>query len=80
MNILEALLLLVLLIVIIALGVALADVDLEVGDVPGVRGWASPEASVAELHRTEGHTVAELTVPVRTLASICARSRSGAGA
>lgn len=48
------------------------DGSLTLYDVPGVRGWASPEASVAELHRTEGHTVAELTVPVRTLASICA--------
>lgn len=47
------------------------DGSLTLYDVPGVRGWASPEASVAELHRTEGHTVAELTVPVRTLASIC---------
>ena len=40
-------------------------------DVPDVRGWASPERSVADLHRAEGHTVAELTVPVRTLADVC---------
>jgi len=40
-------------------------------DVPAVRGWASPEKSVADLHRAEGHTVAELTVPVRTLADVC---------
>jgi len=40
-------------------------------DVPDVRGWASPEKSVADLHRAEGHTVAELTVPVRTLADVC---------
>jgi len=41
-------------------------------DVPDVRGWASPDRSVADLHRAEGHTVAELTVPVRTLADVCA--------
>jgi FkbM family methyltransferase len=46
-------------------------------DVPAVRGWASPEAAVAELHRAEGHTVAELTVPVRTLASVCAEHVRG---
>jgi FkbM family methyltransferase len=40
-------------------------------DVPAVRGWASPERSVADLHRAEGHTVAELAVPVRTLADVC---------
>ena len=40
-------------------------------DVPDVRGWASPEKSVADLHRAEGHTVAELTVPMRTLADVC---------
>jgi FkbM family methyltransferase len=45
--------------------------ELTLYDVPAVRGWASPEESVAELHRSEGHTVAEITVPVRTLASIC---------
>jgi hypothetical protein len=32
---------------------------------------------VAELHRTEGHEVAELTVPVRTLASICSEHVRG---
>lgn len=45
--------------------------ELTLYDVPSVRGWASPEASVAELHRSEGHEVAEITVPVRTLASVC---------
>ncbi len=45
--------------------------ELTLYDVPTVRGWASPEQSVAELHRSEGHEVAELTVPVRTLASVC---------
>jgi FkbM family methyltransferase len=46
-------------------------------DVPAVRGWASPERSVAELHRAEGHAVAELTVPVRTLADVCAEHVRG---
>ncbi|PQP00951.1 FkbM family methyltransferase [Massilia phosphatilytica] len=46
-------------------------------DVPAVRGWASPEKSVAELHRAEGHDVAELTVPVRTLADVCAEHVRG---
>lgn len=46
-------------------------------DVPDVRGWASPEKSVADLHRAEGHTVAELTVPVRTLADVCAEHVRG---
>jgi FkbM family methyltransferase len=46
-------------------------------DVPAVRGWASPERSVADLHRAEGHTVAELTVPVRTLADVCAEHVRG---
>ena len=47
-------------------------------DVPAVRGWASPEPAVAALHRAEGHAVAELTVPVRTLASLCAEHVRGA--
>ena len=46
-------------------------------DVPDVRGWASPEKSVADLHRAEGHTVAELTVPVRTLTDVCAEHVRG---
>jgi FkbM family methyltransferase len=46
-------------------------------DVPAVRGWASPEKSVADLHRAEGHTVAELTVPVRTLSDVCAEHVRG---
>jgi FkbM family methyltransferase len=45
--------------------------ELTLYDVPAVRGWASPKQSVAESHRAEGHEVAELRVPVRTLASVC---------
>jgi FkbM family methyltransferase len=56
----------------LAVAAGSADGSLTLYDVPAVRGWASPEPGVAELHRAEGHEVAELTVPVRTLASICA--------
>lgn len=45
--------------------------ELTLYDVPEVRGWASPDQAVADMHRAEGHTVAELKVPVRTLASVC---------
>jgi FkbM family methyltransferase len=45
--------------------------ELTLYDVPDVRGWASPEREVADLHQSEGYQVAELTVPVRTLASVC---------
>ncbi|MGB9110965.1 MAG: FkbM family methyltransferase [Telluria sp.] len=48
------------------------DGELTLYDVPAVRGWASPEPAVADAHRAEGYEVAELKVPVRTLASICA--------
>jgi FkbM family methyltransferase len=63
----------------INLGVAAGATEgsLTLYDVPEVRGWASPEASVAELHRAEGHAVTELNVPVRTLASICAEHVQG---
>ncbi|MGG7606460.1 FkbM family methyltransferase [Massilia sp. BKSP1R2A-1] len=53
--------------------------ELTLYDVPAVRGWASPEASVAALHRSEGHEVAEITVPVRTLASVCEEHVDGEG-
>ncbi|MCA1248314.1 FkbM family methyltransferase [Massilia sp. MS-15] len=45
--------------------------ELTLYDTPQVRGWASPDKAVAEMHRAEGHEVAEITVPVRTLASVC---------
>jgi FkbM family methyltransferase len=41
-------------------------------DVPSVRGWASMDAAVAAAHEADGHEVAASTVPLRTLASICA--------
>jgi FkbM family methyltransferase len=51
--------------------------ELTLYDVPAVRGWASPKESVAEAHRAEGHEVAELKVPVRTLASVCEEHAHG---
>jgi FkbM family methyltransferase len=63
----------------INLGVAAGseDGELTLYDVPAVRGWASPEQAVADAHRAEGYEVAELKVPVRTLASICAEHVHG---
>jgi FkbM family methyltransferase len=46
-------------------------------DVPAVNGWASPDAQVAAAHRAHGFEVAELTVPMRTLAAICAEHVKG---
>jgi len=61
------------------LAVAAGSVEgsLTLYDVPAVRGWASPDPAVAALHRAEGHAVTELTVPVRTLAAICAEHVTG---
>lgn len=61
----------------LAIAAGSSDGELTLYDVPDVRGWASPEAAVAEMHRAEGHRVAELTVPVRTLASVCAEHVDG---
>jgi FkbM family methyltransferase len=61
----------------LAVAAGSSEGSLTLYDVPDVRGWASPEAAVAELHRAEGHAVAELAVPVRTLASICAEHVRG---
>lgn len=46
-------------------------------DIPLVNGWASPDPEVAEAHRAEGFEVSEMTVPVRTLAGICAEHAAG---
>jgi FkbM family methyltransferase len=61
----------------LAVAAGSSEGSLTLYDVPEVRGWASPEAAVAELHRAEGHAVAELAVPVRTLAAICAEHVRG---
>ena len=55
----------------LAIAAGSTDGELTLYDVPDVRGWASPEQDVAEMHRAEGYTVAELKVPVRTLAAVC---------
>ncbi|MFK3740090.1 FkbM family methyltransferase [Massilia sp. TN1-12] len=63
----------------INLGIAAGsqDGELTLYDVPAVRGWASPERGVAEAHRADGYEVAELKVPVRTLATVCAEHVAG---
>jgi FkbM family methyltransferase len=55
----------------LAIAAGAADGELTLYDVPTVRGWASPERGVAEAHQAEGYQVAELKVPVRTLAAVC---------
>jgi FkbM family methyltransferase len=54
-----------------------SDGSLTLYDVAADNGWASPEREVAEGHRAAGHVVRELTVPVRTLASICSEHVDG---
>lgn len=61
----------------LAIAAGSAEGSLTLYDVPAVRGWASPEPDVAAMHRAEGHTVAELTVPVRTLSAVCAEYVDG---
>jgi FkbM family methyltransferase len=61
----------------LAIAAGAVDGELTLYDVPAVRGWASPEESVARLHRAEGHEVAEVTVPVRTLTAVCAEHVKG---
>ena len=55
----------------LAIAAGSSNGELTLYDTPQVRGWASPDKAVAEMHRAEGHEVAEITVPVRTLASVC---------
>jgi len=55
----------------LAIAAGSSNGELTLYDTPQVRGWASPDKTVAEMHRAEGHEVAEITVPVRTLASVC---------
>lgn len=61
----------------LAVAAGASDGILTLFDVPSVNGWASPERAVADAHRASGYQVAELTVPVRTLASICANYVKG---
>jgi FkbM family methyltransferase len=53
------------------------DGDITLYDVPSVRGWASPDQSVAAMHREEGFEVTELSVPVRKLSDICQQHVQG---
>lgn len=61
----------------LAIAAGSADGELTLYDVPAMRGWASPEQAVAEAHRADGYDIAELKVPVRTLASVCAEYVTG---
>jgi FkbM family methyltransferase len=61
----------------LAIAAGSAEGSLTLYDVPAVRGWASPAPAVAAMHRAAGHAVAELTVPVRTLAAVCAEHVRG---
>ena len=61
----------------LALAAGSSEGSLTLYDVADVNGWASPEREVAEGHRAAGHEVRELTVPVRTLASVCAEHVQG---
>jgi FkbM family methyltransferase len=57
----------------LAIAAGAEDGSITLFDVPSVHGWASSDSAVAELHRAEGYEVTEQTVPVRTLAGICAQ-------
>lgn len=63
----------------LAIAAGSSNGELTLYDTPQVRGWASPDQAVAELHRSEGHDVVEMTVPVRTLASVCEEHVRGEG-
>jgi FkbM family methyltransferase len=62
----------------LAIAAGSSDGELVLYDVPAVRGWASPDRAVADQHQAEGYQVAEIKVPVRTLASVCAEHVHGA--
>jgi FkbM family methyltransferase len=54
-----------------------AQGEITLFDVPTMNGWASTDAGVAREHRAEGYDVTEVTVPLRTLADICAEYVTG---
>ncbi|HEY5801859.1 MAG TPA: FkbM family methyltransferase, partial [Burkholderiaceae bacterium] len=54
-----------------------AEGELTLYDVPSVDGWASADSATAAMHKAEGHEIAELTVPVRTLAGLCSEYADG---
>lgn len=61
----------------LALAAGSSEGELTLYDVESIPGWASPDAAVADMHRKDGHTVSTLTVPVRTLTSICEQHTRG---
>lgn len=61
----------------LALAAGAAKGELTLYDIPSVNGWASAEPAVAAAHRADGLEVAELTVPVQTLATICTEHVKG---
>jgi FkbM family methyltransferase len=61
----------------LAVAAGAAEGSLTVFDFPAVNGWATPDRAVAEAHRADGYAVEEITVPVRTLAAICAEHAGG---
>lgn len=61
----------------LAVAAGAEDGSLTLFDVAAVNGWASTDREVAEAHRAEGYAVSEITVPVRTLAGICAEYAGG---
>jgi FkbM family methyltransferase len=61
----------------LAIAAGAREDSLTMYDVPAVNGWASPDPQVAAAHRAHGFEVAELTVPMRTLAAVCAEHAKG---
>ncbi len=57
----------------LALAAGAGSGELTLFDVPAVRGWASPNETVAAHHRSSGYEVTAMTVPVQPLVEICAR-------
>ncbi len=55
----------------LSLAAGASNGELTLYDVPQVRGWASPDAQVANQYQTLGYAITEITVPVRRLDSIC---------
>ncbi|MES2320234.1 MAG: FkbM family methyltransferase [Pseudomonadota bacterium] len=61
----------------LALAAGASDGSITLFDFPAMMGWASPDPAVAASHRAAGYALAELTVPMRTLSSVCAEHVTG---
>jgi FkbM family methyltransferase len=61
----------------LAIAAGAREDSLTLYDIPAVNGWASPDPDVAAAHRAHGFEVAELSVPMRTLAAVCAEHVAG---